>query len=119
MNSPGAALVLPFCNTAGMSQQLAEICRIVSQGKHAVPLLDQAWWHISAALDVPANITLLPLPAECLELNVKENILQFMRDNWLSNRVFHNHDDITGHCCFYCNRLIDQPWRIKSIGMRD
>ena len=95
----GAALALPFCNTAGMSQHLAEISLIVSPGKHAVLLLDQAGWHVSAALDVPANITLLPLPAECPELNVMVNVWQFMRDNWLPNRVFRDHDDIVAQCC--------------------
>ncbi len=48
-----------------------------------------------------------------------ENVWQFMRDNWLSNRVFADDDDIVGHCCFYWNRLIEMPWRIMSIGMRD
>jgi len=84
----GAALVLPFCNTAGMSLHLAEIARTVEPGRHAVLLLDQAGWHLSVDLEVPANITFLPLPAKCLELNVMENVWQFMRDNWLFNRVF-------------------------------
>jgi transposase len=33
---------------------------------------------------VPANMTLLPLPPKCPELNPVENIWQFMRDDWLS-----------------------------------
>jgi len=115
----GAALVLPFCNIAGMSQHLAEISRIVSPGKHAVMLLDQGGWHISAALNVPANITLLPLPAKCPELNVMENIWQFMRDNWLSNRVFRENNDIVAHCCHHWNRLTAQPGLIMSIGLRE
>ena len=67
----------------------------------------------------PANITLLPLPAKCPELNPVENVWQFMRDNWLSNRVFKSYGDILDHCCFASNRLTDQPWRIMSIGLRD
>ena len=35
-----------------------------------------------------ANITLLPLPPKCPELNPAENVWQFIRDNWLSNRIF-------------------------------
>jgi transposase len=115
----GAALVLPYCNTDAMSLHLAEIATMVSPGRHAVLLLDQAGWHLSAALAVPPNITLLPLPPKCPELNVMENVWQFMRDNWLSNRIFATYDDIVAHCCEAWNKLIDQPWRIISIGMRD
>ena len=42
-----------------------------------------------------------------------------MRDNWLSNRVFRNGDDIVDHCCAAWNKLVEQPWRIMSIGLRD
>jgi len=75
--------------------------------------------HGSAALDVPANITLLPLPPRSPELNPVENVWQFMRDNWLSNRVFTSYDDILDHCCHAWNRLVDQPWIIMSIGLRE
>jgi transposase len=61
---------------------------------------------------------LLPLPPKCPELNVMENIWQFMRDNWLSNCVFSDHDDIVDYCCHPWNRIISQPWRIMSIGQR-
>lgn len=57
-------------------------------------LLDQAGWHGSDALVVPANITLLPLPSKCPELNPVENVWQFMRDNWLSNRIFKSYADL-------------------------
>jgi hypothetical protein len=30
----------------------------------------------------------------------QENIWQFMRQNWLSNRVFKSFDDIVDHCCY-------------------
>jgi transposase len=100
-------------------EALAEIATMVRPGRHAVLLLDQAAWHLSAALTVPSNITLLPLPPKCPELNVMENVWQFMRGNWLSNRVFATYDDIVAHCCEAWNKLIDQPWCIISIGMRD
>src|SRR5262249_3759097 len=81
-------------------------------------LLDQAGWHLSGRLKVPSNITLIALPAKCPELNPQENIWQFIRDNWLSNRVFKSYDDIVDHCCYAWNKLIDQPWKIMSIGIR-
>jgi hypothetical protein len=42
-----------------------------------------------------------------------------MRDNRLSNRVFQDHDDIIDHCCHGWRRLVDQPWRVMSIGLPD
>ena len=102
-----------------MSAHLAEIATEITPGKHAVLLLDQAGWHLSRDLVVPRNITILPLPPKCPELNPVENIWQFMRDNWLSNRVFTSYENLLDHCCYAWNRLIDQPWTIMSIGMRD
>ena len=115
----GAGLVLPRCNTATMALHLAEISQMVTPGAHAVLLLDQAGWHLSDKLDVPDNITLMPLPPKSPELNPVENVWQFMRDNWLSNRVFRSYDDILEHCCYAWNKLVDQPWTIMSIGLRD
>ena len=115
----GAALVLPFCNTEAMSLHLAEMATEVAPGAHAIVILDQAGWHGAKTLAVPANITLLPLPPRSPELNPVENIWQFMRQNWLSNRVFKSFKDILDHCCHAWNTLIAQPWKIMSIALRD
>jgi transposase len=63
-------------------------------------------------------MTLLPLPAKCPELNPVDNVWQFMRDNWLSNRIFISYADILDQCCFAWIRPVDQPWRIMTIGLR-
>src|SRR5664280_2039897 len=82
-----------------MNLHLAEIATQIAPGAHAAILVDQAGWHLSAGLIVPPNITLIPLPAKCPELNPQENVWQFMRENWLSNRIFKSFDDIVDHCC--------------------
>jgi hypothetical protein len=115
----GAALILPRCDVAAMNLHLTEIAAMVAPGSHAVLLLDQARWHLSDRVIVPANITLLPLPPKCPELNPVETIWQFMRDNWLSNRVFDSYKNIVDHCCYAWNRLVAQPWTIMSIGFRE
>ena len=115
----GAGLVLPYCDTGAMQEHLAEISQAVDPGAHAVLILDQAGWHVTPKLKVPENITLMFLPPRSPELNPVENVWQFMRDNWLSNRVFRDYDDIVDQCCRAWNRLIDQPWKIMSIGLRD
>ena len=95
-----AGLVLPSCNTEAMTLHLQEIAVAVAPGAHAVLFVDRAGWHVTAKLGVPENITLVPLPSKSPELNPVENIWQYMRDNWLSNRIFANYNDILDHCCF-------------------
>jgi putative ABC transport system substrate-binding protein len=110
---------------SGRSEQLAalamryEVATKVTPGAHAILILDQAGWHGAKDLKAPGNISLLPLPPRSPELNPQENIWQFMRTNWLSNRVFKSFDDIVDHCCYAWNTLIDQPWKIMSIARRD
>ncbi len=101
-----------------MQEHFAEISRAVDPGAHAVLILDRAGWHVTPKLKVPDDITLMFLPPRSPELNPVENLWQFMRDNWLSNRVFNDYEDIVDHCCHAWKTLIDQPWKIMSIGMR-
>ena len=114
----GAALVLPRCNTQAMQWHLDEIASQVSPSAHAILILDQAGWHTTGKLKIPSNISLLPLPPRAPELNPVENIWQFMRDNWISNRVFGSYEEIVAISSEAWNRLVDQPWRIMSIGFR-
>ena len=101
-----------------MSLHLQEIAQVVAPGAHAVVLLDQAAWHQSKKLVVPATITLVPLPAKAPELIPAENVWQYMRENWLSNRIFTSYTDVLDHCCYAWNKLIDRPWLIMSLGLR-
>ncbi len=115
----GAAIVMPRCDTQATALHLEEISCEMTRGCHAVGLLDQAGWHTSAKLSVPRNITLMPVPPRCPELNPMENVWQFLRDNHLSNRIFQSCDDIPDRCCDAWNSLVTEPWRIMTIGIRD
>jgi transposase len=68
---------------------------------------------------MPANITPILLPSRAPELNPVENIWQYMRANWLSNRVFETYDAIIDAACEAWRKLIAQPQKITSIGLRD
>ena len=76
-----AGLVLPWCNTEAMTLHLVEISARIAPDRHAVLVVDQAGWHLSERLTIPADITVVPLPAKCPELNPQENVWQFLRDN--------------------------------------
>jgi hypothetical protein len=115
----GAAIVMPYVDTDAMQTHLDEIGRAISTGAHAVLLLDQAGWHMTGKLKPPANVTLMALPPKSPELNPTENIWQYLRQTWLSNRVFESYDDICDACCEVWNKLIAETGRIASIGTRD
>lgn len=115
----GAAIVMPFADTHAMQVHLDEISRAVRPGAHGVLLMDRAGWHTTAQLAMPANIIPVLLPPRWPELNPVENVWQYLRQNHLSNRVFADEDAIVDACCEAWNRLIDQPQRIRSIGLRD
>lgn len=115
----GAALVLPYVNAAAMNMHLAEISKCVTPGAHAVITLDGAGWHQAGdKLKLPDNISLLPLPPYAPELNPQENIWQFLRQNYLANRVFETQEAIVEACCSAWNSLIAQPDKITSIATR-
>ncbi|MGB8716498.1 MAG: IS630 family transposase [Rhodanobacteraceae bacterium] len=114
----GAALVLPYADTDAMQLHLDEISRQVSRRAHAVLLLDRAGWHTTGKLKVPRNITLIFLPSRAPELNPVENVWQYMRANWLSNRVFEDYEAILDAACEAWRKLIAEPCTISSIGLR-
>src|SRR5918997_76948 len=115
----GAALALPFADTDAMQLHLDEIARTVARGAHAVLLLDRAGWHTTGRLAVPRNMTLVFLPSRAPELNPVENLWQYLRANWLSNRVFDTYDEIIDAACDAWRKLIAQPATIASIGTRE
>ena len=112
--------MLPRVNARAMSRHLAEISRCVTPGAHAVVTVDGAGWHRQGdKLTVPENVSLLPLPPYSPQLNPQENIWQYLRQNYLSNRVYENYEAIVDACCDAWNSLIAQPKRITSIADRD
>ncbi|MCP4206326.1 MAG: hypothetical protein GY767_04670 [Shimia sp.] len=48
-----------------------------------------------------------------------ENFWQFLRQNYLSSFVFETYVEILDAACDAWNRIVNQPWRIMLIGLRD
>lgn len=116
----GAAIIMPGANAEAMSEHLAEIGTQVAAGAHAVLVCDGAGWHQAGdRLSVPANITLLPLPPYCPELNPMENVWAYLRGNKLCSRVWDSYEAILQACKAAWQFLIDDPQRIHSIGTRE
>ncbi|MDX0980366.1 hypothetical protein GOE03_31375 [Sinorhizobium medicae] len=66
-------------------------------------MLFSSWIRLAGICPTPSSSLqtspFLPLPPKSPELNPVENLWQFLRGNWLSNRVFKSYDDIVNHCC--------------------
>src|ERR1700676_5144451 len=65
------------------------------------------------------HLTMVLLPPACPELNARENIWQYLRQTYLSNRVFKSYTDILDACQEAWQKLLDETGRIASIATRD
>ncbi len=110
----GAALA----NTGAMQRHIDEIGRHVAQGAVAVVLMDNAGWHWTGKLVWPSNVRPLFIPPGCPELNAAENIWQFLRQTYLSNRFFDTYTGIVDAARLAWNKLLAEPGRITSIATR-
>jgi DDE superfamily endonuclease len=111
----GAALVLPRADTEAMQLHLEEISRTVAPDAHGIVVMDKAGWHTTPALKVPGNLSILYLPPYSPELNPQENIWQYLRQTYLSNKLFETYEDIVEACCKAWNALLAEVGRITSI----
>jgi len=115
----GCALVLPQCNTGMTQMHLDQISEHVRLNYHAIVLMDRASWHTTEALNIPDNITLMPLPAYSPELNPMEQVWQQLRKIKLSNTNFKNYDAILDSCCEAWNCFCDEDGNIQNLCTRD
>ena len=78
-------------------------------------MLDGAGWHVSHALRVPPNLTLLKLPPYAPELNPAEMLWRELRQRYLSNRLYpdiYALDDALGSAWL---RLSDDTQRLRQL----
>jgi transposase len=104
----GATLwfLMPSVRTDIFSQVLAAFAQSVGAGpvKLVVLVVDQAGWHISPEVLVPAGIILLFLPPYSPELQPAER-LWALTDEPLVNRAFASLDELETLLCQQCRAL--------------
>jgi len=89
-------------------------------GVHAVLLLDPAGWHGRAALHVPDNVTLLPLPPYSPELDPVERVWLYLRERFLSFRLYRDEQAVVDALCaawtaLRCAALRAETGRLTSL----
>lgn len=112
-------MVLPSSITESMNIHLAAISACVSEGKHAVVILDNAGWHHANMLQEFDNITLVHLPPYSPELNPQEQVWRQMKERYLANRCFDNYDDIVDAACEAWNKVTDDKEAISRLTSRN
>jgi transposase len=77
--------------------------------------MDRAGWHTAKDLAIPANLTPLFLPPYSPELNAIERVWLYLRERFLSHRLWPGYDDLLDACCAAWNALLAEADRIRSL----
>jgi hypothetical protein len=108
------SLVLPTANTAMMNIFLNHVSQTFANS-FIVMQVDQAGWHRSKTLHVPANIRLIQQPAYSPEVNPVEHIWEELREKYFHNRVFPSLDPLVERLCQGLNALAEDKERLRSL----
>src|SRR5436305_15333686 len=100
------SLVLLTANTVMMNLFLREVSQTFAN-YFIVMQVDQAGWHRSKELHVPANIRLIEQPAYSPEVNPVEHLWEELREKYLHNLVFSSLDELIEVLCTGLNQLTD------------
>ena len=111
----GVALLLPEINAAAMQLMLDELSQAVTPGAHAVVIMNRAGWHGANDLNLPANLTTVFLPAHSPELNAIERLWLYLRERFLSHRLWPSYDDILNACARAWGAVQAEAGRIRSL----
>ena len=85
----------------------------VGRGKRLLLVLDQASWHLSAEVEVPEGITLLPLPPYSPELQPAEHLWEPI-DEAVANRIFSSIEEMEAVLGERIRVLAERPEQIRS-----
>jgi hypothetical protein len=108
------SLVLPSANTAMMNLFLEHVSQSF-ENYFIVMQVDQAGWHRSKELIVPANMRLIEQPAYIPEVNPVEHLWEELREKYLHNRLFSSLDPLVEVLCQGLNELTDDKERLISM----
>jgi hypothetical protein len=108
------SLILPETSTTMMNLFLEQVSQTFPT--HFIGMqVDQAGWHRSQELRIPANIRLVSQPAHSPELNPVEHVWDELREKCFHNRVFSSLDGVIEMLCQGLTDLADDPQRLRSL----
>jgi transposase len=108
-------MLSPHINVAIINVFLREFSQQLPADVHAVLVWDQAGFHTGHALEVPANITILPLPPYSPELNPMENLWHYLRSHYWANRAFEDYAALESAAMTAWQASACDPATIQSV----
>ena len=113
-----STLVLPWSDSETMSIFLAHTASVYPDDV-CVMLLDQAGWHRTLSLRIPASIRLVWLPPYSPELNPAEHLWDHLEENWLRNTAFPSLNAVEQTVCDGLRYLCQHADIVKSMTLFD
>jgi transposase len=98
-----------------MQTFLDQLSGQVVPGAHALLIMDRAGWHCANDLVMPENITAVLLPPYSPELNAIERLWLYLKERFLSHRLWADYDAIVDAVCKAWQRVTSDTGRIKSL----
>src|SRR4051794_17577529 len=113
----GAAfgLIMPELNTAVGELFLEQFAKQLAPGGHAGVVWDNAPYHASGKLVVPANVSLIGLLPYSPELNPVEDLWHYLRAHHWSNRVYADYAALLEAATEAWRKVCLEPEKIRSI----
>jgi len=98
-----------------MKLYLSNFSAQIKLNRHVALVVDTAGWHTSKDLEIPDNITLIPLPPYAPELNAMEQVWNWIKSNHLCNSYYKNYEDIVEKASLAWNEFSNNLKLVKSI----
>ena len=84
-------LISPCLNAGVINIFLDQFSKEIAADEHAVLIWDQAGFHTSTKLKIPANVSIVELPPDSPELNPIENLWHYLKSHAWSNSVYEDY----------------------------
>ncbi len=106
--------ILPELNTAAFQVVLNNFASSLdaSEKKHIMLVMDNASWHTSPKLVLPEGVETVYQPPYSPELQPAEHLWS-LSDELITNRCLQNLDDLERRLSVQCERLMQNPERVK------
>jgi len=108
-------MLSPYINVEIINLFLKQFVEEIPEKIHAVMIWDQAGFHTGNDLQVPENITLVPLPPYSPELNPMENLWHYLRSHYWSNRAYADYDALVNAAEVAWQHSACDPATIQSV----